>query len=104
MGSHQYCYPFRPADHWSEYYCRQPELRDYFAEVLDEHDLGPHCRFGTTVTRLVWDEDDGSWLVGLRDADGVEEEERARFVISAVGSLNIPHLPDIEGMDTFAGP
>ena len=104
VGSHQYCYPFRPADHWSEYYCRQPELRDYFAEVLDEHDLGPHCRFDTSVTRLVWDEDDGSWLVGLRTADGAEEEERARFVISAVGSLNIPHLPDIEGMDTFTGP
>ena len=104
VGSHQYCYPFRPADHWSEYYCRQPELRDYFAEVLDEHGLGPHCRFGTTVTRLAWDEDDGSWLVSLRNADGGEEEHRARFVISAVGSLNIPRLPDIEGMDTFAGP
>ena len=28
----------------------------------------------------------------------------ARFVISAVGSLNIPRLPDIPGMDVFAGP
>ena len=28
----------------------------------------------------------------------------ARFVISAVGSLNIPRLPDIPGMDDFAGP
>jgi 4-hydroxyacetophenone monooxygenase len=100
VGSHQYCYPFRPGDHWSEYYCRQPELRGYFAEVLDEHDLRPHCRFGTTVTSLVWDDRDGSWVVTL---DG-EEEVRARFVISAVGSLNIPRLPDIEGSDSFAGP
>ena len=28
----------------------------------------------------------------------------ARFVISAVGSLNLPQVPDIPGMDTFAGP
>ena len=29
---------------------------------------------------------------------------QARFVFSAVGSLNIPKLPDIPGMDTFTGP
>jgi len=28
----------------------------------------------------------------------------ARFVVSAVGSLNLPRLPDLPGMDTFAGP
>ena len=33
VGSHQYCYSFEPAHHWSEYYCQQPELRDYFARV-----------------------------------------------------------------------
>src|SRR5207249_632254 len=27
VGSHQYCYSFEPADHWSEYYCQHPELR-----------------------------------------------------------------------------
>ena len=30
VGSHQYCYSFEPSYHWSEYYCQQPELRDYF--------------------------------------------------------------------------
>src|SRR5688572_22593234 len=33
VGSHQYCYSFEPGDHWSEYYCQQPELRDYFVDV-----------------------------------------------------------------------
>ena len=28
----------------------------------------------------------------------------ARFVISAVGALNLPRMPDIPGMDDFAGP
>ena len=27
VASHQYCYAFEPADHWSDYYCRHPELR-----------------------------------------------------------------------------
>src|SRR5690606_4019262 len=33
-----------------------------------------------------------------------EEAIEANAVISAVGQLNRPHLPDIPGIDTFAGP
>ena len=36
--------------------------------------------------------------------NGKEEVIDARFFVSAVGSLNIPKLPDIPGMDTFHGP
>jgi len=104
VGSHQYCYSFEPADHWSEYYCRQPELRDYFARVVEKYDLGPRCRFGTTVTRVDWDESDAHWRVEIVGPDGAHETLTARFVISAVGSLNLPRLPEIPGMDTFAGP
>jgi 4-hydroxyacetophenone monooxygenase len=104
VGSHQYCYTFEPADHWSEYYCQQPELRDYFASVVAKHDLAPHCRFGTTVDEIRWDESDDRWRVAIVGPDGSAETPEARFVISAVGSLNLPHLPEIPGMDTFAGP
>ena len=30
VGSHHYCYAFEPSHHWTEYFCQQPELRDYF--------------------------------------------------------------------------
>jgi 4-hydroxyacetophenone monooxygenase len=99
VGSHQYCYAFEPGDHWSEYYCRQPELRDYFAMVLDKYGLRDRCRFGTAVTAATWDEAAATWRVEL---DGGEVLD-ARFIISAVGSLNLPNLPDIPGMDSFAG-
>jgi 4-hydroxyacetophenone monooxygenase len=104
VGSHQYCYSFEPADHWSQYYCRQPELRDYFVRVVDKYGLEPHCRFDTAVTALTWDEPNARWRVELEQADGTRDVLDARFVISAVGSLNIPRLPDIDGMDTFTGP
>jgi 4-hydroxyacetophenone monooxygenase len=102
VGSHQYCYSFEPADHWSEYYCRQPELRDYFALVLDKYDLRPRCRFATTVTAATWDEAAATWRVEVDGPDGTDVLD-ARFVISAVGSLNLPKLPEIPGMATFAG-
>jgi 4-hydroxyacetophenone monooxygenase len=104
VGSHQYCFSFEPSAHWSEYYCRQPELRDYFARVVDTYGLAAHCRFSTTVSRLTWDEAEQRWRVDVTGPDGTPETLHARFVISAVGSLNLPKLPDIPGMDTFAGP
>ncbi len=104
IGSHFYCYSFEPADHWSEYYCQQPELRDYFQRVVDKYDLGPHIRFHTEVTEARWDDDRQRWAVELRTPDGANETLDARFVVSAVGALNLPKYPDIPGMDDFAGP
>src|ERR1700761_7518079 len=63
IGSHQYCYSFEPADHWSEYYSQQPELREYFAGVVEKYGLASHCRFATTVTALAWDEGAALWRV-----------------------------------------
>ena len=40
----------------------------------------------------------------MRTRDGSTETIDARFVISAVGALNQPRLPDIPGMDDFGGP
>ncbi len=104
VGSHQYCFSFEPAEFWSEYYCQHPELRAYFGSVVDTFDLGPQCRFGTTVTEVVWQEDRAMWRVSTTDERGSAEVLEARFVISAVGSLNLPRLPEIPGMETFAGP
>jgi 4-hydroxyacetophenone monooxygenase len=104
VASHQYCYAFEPADHWSEYYCQHPELRAYFTRVLDEYGLRSHCRFGTEVTEAVWDEASARWRVAVRSSEGREDLLEGRFLISAVGSLNIPRMPEIEGMESFAGP
>ena len=104
VGSHQYCFSFEPAELWSEYYCQQPELRAYFKAVVDKYDLRRHCHFNTTITDLVWDEDRALWCVTARESSGVERVTEARFVISAVGSLNMPRMPEIPGMDSFTGP
>ena len=104
VGSHQYCFSFEPAEHWSEYYCQQPELCAYFGTIVEKFELLPHCRFETAVTEMAWHEDEAMWRVGVRDAHGAESTLPARFVVSAVGSLNLPRLPDIPGMDTFGGP
>lgn len=104
IGSHFYCYSFEPADHWSEYYCQQPELRDYFRRVVDKYELDPHIRYRTEVVAARFDERTERWDVEVRTPDGTVEHLDARFVVSCVGALNLPHLPDIPGRDDFAGP
>ena len=104
VGNHFYCYSFEPSDHWTEYFAQQPEIRAYFEEVTDRHDLWSNIRFSTEVTRAEWDEADAVWRVSVRDVDGAESVLEARAVITAVGQLNRPQLPDIDGIDSFEGP
>ncbi|MET1000492.1 MAG: NAD(P)/FAD-dependent oxidoreductase [Acidimicrobiia bacterium] len=104
VGNHFYCYSFEPSDHWSEYFAQQPELHQYFVDVMHRHGIDEHVRWETEVVRAEWDDVSASWVVTARTPDGNEEVLRARALISAVGQLNRPSLPDIPGMETFAGP
>jgi 4-hydroxyacetophenone monooxygenase len=104
VGNHFYCYSFEPSDHWTEYFARQPELQRYFQTVMDKHGIGPHVRWETEVLGATWEEGTATWAVRTRGADGTEDVLTARAVISAVGQLNRPNVPVIEGADTFAGP
>ena len=104
VANHFYCYSFEPSNNWSHYFAEQPELRAYFESVLDKHRLDDDVRWETEVVSAQWNDDDAVWQVRVRGKDGTESEITARAVITAVGQLNRPHLPDIEGADTFAGP
>ena len=104
VGNHFYCYSFEPSDQWTEFFAQQPELQSYFQNVMDSHGIGPHVRWRTEVLSASWQDDSGTWSVRIRSADGTEETLVARAVISAVGQLNRPAIPEISGQDTFAGP
>ncbi|MFI5046639.1 MAG: flavin-containing monooxygenase [Acidimicrobiia bacterium] len=104
VGNHYYCYSFEPNHAFGGYFARQPELHAYFRDVMERHDIAPHVRWSTEVERAVWDDDDQRWKVGVRDGEGRREELTVNVVISAVGQLNRPFVPDIPGLDRFAGP
>ena len=102
VGNHFYCYSFEPSDHWTEYFARQPELQSYFSDVMHRHGVQQRVRFSTEVVSAVWEDD--AWTVTVRNANGYNETLRARALISAVGQLNAPYIPDIPGADSFTGP
>jgi len=104
VGNHFYCYSFEPSDHWTEYFAQQPELQAYFESVMHKYGVTPHIRFSTEVVGASWDDHSATWTVQARRADGTEESLKARAVISAVGQLNRPNVPAIDGQGSFAGP
>ena len=104
VGNHFYCYSFEPNHEWSEFFAQQPELQRYFEGCIDKYGLRENFRFDTEVIDARYDEQSRRWAVTVRNADGGEETLQARAVISAVGQLNRPKLPDIEGIESFAGP
>lgn len=104
VANHFYCYSFEPNNDWTHFFAEQDELQDYFARVMDKHELGERVRWQTEVVAAEWDDHDGMWGVTLRSADGRTETARARVLITAVGQLNRPFIPHFDGAETFAGP
>ncbi|MCK9923728.1 NAD(P)/FAD-dependent oxidoreductase [Frankia sp. AgPm24] len=104
VASHYYNYSFGPNDSFSEYYARQPELYRYFRARFDEHGIGEHVRWRCEVERAVWDDDGARWQVTYRTADGTTHTASASALISGVGLLSRPLIPDIPGLADFAGP
>ena len=68
--------------------------------VADRFDLRRDMIFNTRVTSAVFDEADGRWLVTTCAGQRFE----AKFCIMATGCLSTANLPDIPGVQEFAGP
>ncbi|WP_449066353.1 flavin-containing monooxygenase [Planomonospora algeriensis] len=99
IPSHLYSFSFEKYSSWTRRYPGQPEILAYLESCADKYGLRPRIRLGTEVTSIAFDESLGRWRV--RTADG---EQLFDVVLSAVGQLNRPRLPDIPGMSSFAGP
>jgi len=100
--NHIYSYSFAKKD-WSQYFALQGEIQSYFEGVADEYDLRSQIRFNTTVESADYDATRTRWSVTLRERTGELSTIEADILISAVGLLNVPKLPDIQGIQAFNG-
>jgi len=101
--NHNYSYSFAQRHDWPLHYSTQPVLLDYFRRCADVFGVREHIRFRTEVLSATWSERRLRWTLRVCTPDG-EDELEADAVISAVGQLNRPSFPDIEGRESFAGP
>ena len=101
--NHAYSYSFVPQD-WPQFFSSQPVLLEYFQGCAAQFGIRDRIRFATEVERLAFDEPSQTWTVHTRNRSGEPRQPlRANAVISAVGQLNRPRLPDLPGRDRFRG-
>ncbi|MGI8662478.1 MAG: flavin-containing monooxygenase [Acidimicrobiales bacterium] len=103
IPSFVYSFSYEQRSDWSRLFAPGDELRRDAEDVTTKHGLWPHIRFGVTVVAATFDDDADLWRLTLSSEDG-PSEMTARWVIGALGPLERPAMPDIEGLDSFEGP
>jgi cation diffusion facilitator CzcD-associated flavoprotein CzcO len=98
VPSRLYSFSFARNPEWSRSFSPQAEILDYLRRCADSFGVRPHIRLNHTVSESWWDEDAGVWHV---------ETDRGTFtsqvLVSAVGGLSEPLIPEIPGLGSFTG-
>lgn len=98
-----YSYYFEPNPNWSRLFSTGPEIKRYADDVADKYDVRRHIRFNTVVEGARWDDDAKAWQVSVTSQGTTSATLTARYLITATGFLSQPKLPEIPGIDSFAG-
>ena len=99
VQSHVYSFSFAPNPRWTRMFARQPEIRSYLEECTTRFGVQRHLRFGHELVSAVYDEVSHRWQ--LRFANG--QHWSARVLVSGMGGLSRAAMPNIPGIETFAG-
>jgi len=84
---------------WAEHFSAQPETLRYCNRIADKFDLRRDITFGSRVRSAVYEEATNQWEVVFENG----RRTRARFLITAIGPLSAPTMPDIPGKEDFKG-
>jgi cation diffusion facilitator CzcD-associated flavoprotein CzcO len=100
VPSHMYSFSFELNPDWSRMFAPRQEIWAYLRRCAEKHGVAAHIRYGCAVERMEWDDAAGRW----RAATATGETYTARAIVSAMGALHVPSIPEIPGADRFAGP
>jgi cation diffusion facilitator CzcD-associated flavoprotein CzcO len=84
---------------WDEHFSAQPQTERYLNHVADKFDLRRDIQFNSRISGAHYHEDTRSWEIVLEDGT----RHTTRFLITAIGILSAATMPNIDGIDTFAG-
>ncbi|WP_067865237.1 flavin-containing monooxygenase [Nocardia shimofusensis] len=98
VPSHLYSYSFALNPNWSRSFSRQGEIQSYIRSVAEKYDVLDKHLFDCDVTGARWNADTARWEITSNRGDFT-----ADTVVSAVGALCEPNLPDIKGINSFEG-
>ncbi|WP_433732050.1 flavin-containing monooxygenase [Nocardia sp. CA-129566] len=98
VPSHLYSYSFALNPNWSRSFSKQGEIQRYIQGVAREYNVLDKHLFNCDVTGARWNNATNLWHI-----DSTQGSFTADTVVSAVGALCEPALPDIKGINGFEG-
>ncbi|MBI0329961.1 flavin-containing monooxygenase [Burkholderia plantarii] len=99
VQSHVYSFSFAPNPHWTRTFAPQPEIRAYLEHCVERFGIARYLHFGHELASAEYDELAHRWQ--LRFANG--RRVSARVLVSGMGGLSRAALPQIDGIESFAG-
>ncbi|RJO80022.1 NAD(P)/FAD-dependent oxidoreductase [Nocardia panacis] len=98
VPSQLYSYSFALNPNWSRSFSKQGEIQSYIQGVAKRHRVLDKHIFDCDVTAARWNAEAAVWEI-----ESTKGDFTADTVVSAVGALCEPMLPDIKGINGFEG-
>ncbi len=98
VPSQLYSFSFAPNPEWTRSFSPQSEIQSYLRAVARDSGVLDRFVFDTAVESATWDDHDQVWRVRTSSGEVVADN-----LITGSGGLSEPKLPDLEGIDSFAG-
>lgn len=98
IPSHLYSFSLAPNPEWTQTYSAQPEIRDYLETCVEDFGIRANIRTGVSFEGGAWNGAQGRW-----DIETSSGPMSAPVLISGMGPLTEPKLPDVPGLDDFEG-
>ncbi|EUC39687.1 hypothetical protein COCMIDRAFT_110829 [Bipolaris oryzae ATCC 44560] len=86
-------------------YAYGPELLQHANRIASHFNLENKALFRSHVTEMRWDDQARHWMVQIYENRGPTKpgqtlSVKSRFVITTGGILNVPHVPNVQGLTT----
>ncbi len=98
VESHLYSFSFARNPSWSRAFSPASEIKAYLYACAERFGVLPNLRFDHEILSAAWDDDAQLWRLDTRHGPFT-----ADVLVGAVGALSAPAIPQIPGLETFAG-
>ena len=97
VPSHHYTYTFEPNPDWTRQFAGGEEIYRYFERTAEKYRVTDKIFYQHEVVEAAYEE--GRWVITFSNG----RRQTVDIIIAATGVLHHPVVPDIDGLDTFAG-
>ena len=100
VPSSLYSWSFAPNPAWPHRYSRQGEILGYIERTARDNGVLDLVRTGVEVTSATYDEATAGWHLETSTGEQIDTD----VLVTAVGQLSRPSIPELPGLGTFQGP